>query len=176
MADCRWNQRVGACFALFLFAGAAAGQEFRGRISGRVVDPAAAAVPGAVVTANALDTGVAAKSKANAEGNYDIPYLLPGKYKVEVQASGFKSLTQSPVEVVINQTVTLNFTLQIGATSETIMVTAQSPLLDTTNADLGQVMNKTLVDNVAVSLNRNAVEMAQLAGVTGSVGNWAITF
>lgn len=171
MADCRWNQRVGACFALFLFAGAAAGQEFRGRISGRVVDPAAAAVPGAVVTANALDTGVTAKSKANAEGNYDIPYLLPGKYKVEVQASGFKSLTQSPVEVVINQTVTLNFTLQIGATSETITVTAQSPLLDTTNADLGQVMNKTLVDNVAVSLNRNAVEMAQLAGVTGSVGN-----
>lgn len=150
--------------AILIVLATAVAQEFRGAIRGRITDPSGAAVPNVQVVATKIDTGVSTSVETNAEGNYQAPYLQPGFYRVRMEAPGFKSVERPRVEVVISQTVTLNIALELGASSQTVT-------LNTADGDLGMIINKRLVDDVPVSIYRNAVELTQLAGVTGSVNN-----
>src|SRR5438034_3153074 len=87
-------------------------QEYRATITGLVTAPSGAAVPVARVSATNLETGVAVNSQVNGQGRYVIPYLLPGRYKVQVESAGFKSVERSPIELRIADRVEVNVQLE----------------------------------------------------------------
>src|SRR5690242_3214511 len=87
------------CLIPLLCAAAAFGQESRGAISGRVADPTGAVVPGATVQAVNVDTNVVLQTTSNESGNYQIPFVVPGNYKVVVEHAGFKKLERPNVRV-----------------------------------------------------------------------------
>ena len=117
-------------------------QESRGAIQGRIVDSTGAAVPGAEVMATNIATKLEVTAKSNDSGNYVMPYLLAGNYVVQAQAAGFKKSIREGIELRINDRVDVNIELQVGQTSESIEVRAETPLLDTASASLGQVVDQ----------------------------------
>jgi hypothetical protein len=128
-------------------------QDPRGTILGRVNDSSGAAVPGAEVRAVNESTGVAASAKTNDAGNFTMPYLLSGTYTVSSEHQGFKKWNRPGVQVRINDSVEVDIDLQLGATTETVEVSATTPLLATAEASLGQVVDE-----------RRVLELPQFAG------------
>jgi hypothetical protein len=128
-------------------------QDPRGTILGRVNDSSGAAVPGAEVRAVNESTGVAASAKTNDAGNFTMPYLLSGTYTVSSEHQGFKKWNRPGIQVRINDSVEVDIDLQLGATSETVEVSATTPLLATAEASLGQVVDE-----------RRVLELPQFAG------------
>jgi Carboxypeptidase regulatory-like domain/TonB dependent receptor len=122
---------VGVCFA----------QESRGVVLGRVSDPSGAGVPGAKVIAQSLDTGVSISTVCNEEGVYQINYLQPGPYKISVEAAGFKRVSRDSVDVRVGDRLALDFTLDIGPVTEIHNISSEAPLLDTTSATSGMVID-----------------------------------
>ncbi len=118
------------------------GQETRGAIQGRVSDSSGAALPSVEVSATNNATGVEATAKSNESGNYVLPYLLTGKYTLHAQAPGFKKFVRDGIELRINDRVDVDIPLQIGDVSESVEVRAETPLLETANASLGQVVDE----------------------------------
>jgi hypothetical protein len=164
-----------------MLAATAMAQESRGTISGRVTDPSGAAVPGAKIEAYNADTNVALRTTSNETGNYQLPFVVPGNYKIVAEHPGFKKLERAGVRVSTASEVSVDLKLEIGVTSESMTVTAASPLLETANGDLGQVLSKNYVANVTVNIYRNALNAVLLtpgtAGGGGSVtGSGAGTF
>jgi hypothetical protein len=164
--------RKQAALALLAVCHVMSAQEFRGTILGRVTDPTGAVVPGAVIQVASEETRVTVDAKTNQEGNYNVPFLLPGRYTVTVAADGFRQIVRQGITVQVNDRVELDFTLEVGATTEAITVSADSPLLQTASADLGQVVDRHLIDRLPLS-GRNAVNLIDLApGVIGGGGDY----
>ena len=148
-----------------------AAQEFRGTILGRVTDPSGAAVPGATVEVANINTGSSIKSSTNDAGNYQVPFLLPGTYKVSVESSGFKKVERADVRVTITALVTVDFALEVGSATESITVTAAPPLLEVASGDLAQVVTREFVETIEFSTDRNVASLAVLSpGVNGNAG------
>ena len=136
-----------------LAATVATAQDPRGTILGRVTDGTGAVVPNAEVRATNDNTGVAAAAKANESGNFVMPYLLSGTYTLSCELTGFKKWTRGGIQVRINDSVQVNIDLAVGATSETVEVKDTTPLLATSDASLGQVIDE-----------RRVLELPQFAG------------
>ncbi len=146
-------------------------QEFRGTILGRITDASGAVVPGAKVTVTNQETNVAVNVESNGEGNFVVPFLLPGRYKVEVVTQGFRSVLREGIIVQVNDRITLDFALEVGTVGETVTVRAESPMLQTASVDLGQVADRAFMDDAL--LNSTVLQLANMApGVlaTGSLG------
>ena len=144
-------------------------QEYRGAIQGRVEDPTGAPISAANIAVKNVETGVVVSTTTNDEGNFQVPFLLPGNYTVSATATGFKKAERNDVRVTTGGQVAVAFKLEVGAATESITVDAQAPLLQTADSDLGVVMNNNVVSNVAVSIYRNAINFARLApGVSGA--------
>src|SRR6476619_881556 len=103
-----------AMLALLDYTESVLAQAGRGRIVGRILDSSTAVIPGAEVIATQVAMGVHVDAKTNADGNYDLQYLLPGIYRIDVKAAGFKQYTRHPIEVRVGDTVTLDMTLDLG--------------------------------------------------------------
>jgi hypothetical protein len=116
-------------------------QESRAVVLGRVTDSSGASVPGAKVIAQSLDTGILTSSVANEEGSYQLNYLQPGPYKISVEAIGFKKTTRDSVDVRVGDRLALDFALEVGAVSDTVNITSEAPLLDTSSATSGMVVD-----------------------------------
>jgi hypothetical protein len=155
-----------ACWAI-LHSAPALAQEFRGSVLGRVTDASGAVIPGASVRVVNESTNVAVETKTNEEGNYNVPYLIPSRYTVSAAAQGFQGITQPGVVVQINDRIQINLTLQVGTTTESVVVTAESPMLQTATADLGQVADSSLLQ--PMMLTTSVLNLATMApGVLGS--------
>jgi hypothetical protein len=163
----RYSLSACLCLAALAFATAAWAQEFRGAILGRITDASGAVVPSAAVKAINEETNVATATKSNAEGSYNVPFLLPGRYKVTVTAAGFRTVEQPGIVVEINDRIELNLTLQIGTATESIVVNAESPMLQTASADLGQVAGREMLDPMLMT--STVLQLANMApGVLGA--------
>ncbi len=151
---------------LYVFLSTAAfAQSDRGTITGTVLDPATAVVPGAKVIARNLATGAASETATTETGNYTLTSLPAGVYEVSVQASGFKRATRQGVQVQVAQTLRLDLALEVGSTTETIAVTAEASLLRTENAE----------QSINVSGNRINALPLNFGGGGGNIGgirNW----
>ncbi len=155
------------CLSVLAFALAAWGQEFRGAILGRITDASGAVVPAAGIKVTNEETNVSVETKSNEEGSYTVPYLLPGRYKVSVVATGFRPLERPGIVVQINDRIELNLTLQVGATTESVVVNAESPMLQTASSDLGQVADRSILDPML--LTSTVLQLANMApGVLGA--------
>jgi hypothetical protein len=128
-------------FTVGLFNNAMA-QDPRGTILGRVVDASGATVPGANVLVTKTDTGVAVKGATNDTGQFSVPFLTPGIYRVTVDKAGFKTYSQANVELRISQSVDLTVHLQVGDAAERVEVQAGAPVLDTDTSTPGQSIDE----------------------------------
>ena len=133
---------VYAFLLLALSSVVANAQDSRGAIVGRITDASGAVVPGADVRATNAATGVVASSKTNESGNYTLPYLMPGIYSVSSEATGFKKFVRENIQVRITDSVELNIQMAVGDVTESVEVTAETPLLQTAEASLGQVVDE----------------------------------
>src|SRR5487761_1849407 len=129
-----WSLRL---FVFFVVAASLAfGQVGNGTITGTVTDPAGAVVPAAAVQAKNNDTGVVYTAASSAAGIYTITDLPVGTYTVTATVTGFKTYTHSNLVVAATQVLRQNVPLEVGNTSESVTVTAESSLLQTETGDL----------------------------------------
>jgi outer membrane receptor protein involved in Fe transport len=164
---------VARLIAIVLLAGmplAAAAQDARGTISGTVVDASKSVVPGASVTATNIAMGTEISALTNADGFFQIPYLLPGAYKVTVELAGFKRWVRESVDVRVADRLELQVALEIGGTVEEVTVSAASPLLETTNASLGNVVDSRRISELPTAHGDpyNLIGLAAGVSYTGS--------
>jgi hypothetical protein len=157
---------VAACVPLILLAAEqAAAQESRGAILGRVVDTSGAAIPAVTVKATNLNTNVSVSGQSNASGNYEIPYLLPGPYQLSAELPGFKSFVREGIELRLADRVTVEVVMQVGDIAEKLTVTAETPLLETATAGMGQVIDHRRILELPVAHGNPYLLMALSAGV-----------
>ena len=123
-------------------------QESRATITGQVVDPTGAAVPGAAVKAIQLDTQQAYTATCDDAGVYSLPYLQPGRYSVSIEAGGFQKTVYSNVVLDAAQKLNLNATLTLGSIDQEVTVSAAPGLLDTAAAGVGGVVDQAQVVNM----------------------------
>ena len=120
------SRSVGVCLLALLFALAySRAQEFRATLSGQVSDPSGAVVVNATVKAVNNDSGTTYIAQTTKDGTYYIPYVLPGAYKVTVNAKGFKSAVQDNVRLFAAQGFGQNFKLEVGGDDERLLEIAE---------------------------------------------------
>ena len=137
------NRGAAVCSAALLLMSLAplsSAQESKGTVLGRVTDNSGLVVPGAEVSIVNVDTTVAAKVTTNHDGNYFFPFLIPGIYRLSAEKTGFKNFVRNGIEVNVNDRLEVNIALEVGALSETVTITEDAPLLDTTGGSVGRVV------------------------------------
>src|SRR6185436_2569687 len=110
-----------------------------GTITGDVKDSSGATIPGSVVTVTNVGTNATRSQASNEVGAFTFPAMPPGVYVVKAELDGFKP-AENRVELHVEQTLRVSFTLQIGNSTETTQVTGVAPLLSTENATVGTVI------------------------------------
>ena len=120
-----------------------------------------------------VDTGFSRSTATGNDGAYRIEYLPVGKYNIAVEAPGFKKFVQQNVVLAVDQTQALNVTLAVGASSETVTVTAAPPLVDTSSAVLGRTVQPAEIIGLPL-VNRNAyAELSLTPGVQSNSASGA---
>lgn len=146
-------------------------QSTGGRVLGRVSDPSGAVLGGVRVTLTNEATGVSQQSYTNDSGDYVFPHVAVGSYSLEFDQAGFKKNVRRGVNVDLNQIVTLNTVMQVGERKETVEVTSEAPLVDTTSTQLGAIMDSKQVSNLPLNA-RDTYQLLQLQpGVQGVGGS-----
>src|SRR5690242_6855610 len=142
-----------------------------GRIVGKVTDAAGAVLPNAKVTLVNEGTSVSRDGKTNENGDYDFDEVPVGTYRLEFDLTGFKKNIRRGVSLDINQVITLNMTMQVGATQEVVDVTSEAPLVETTSTQLGAVVGDRAVSELPLN-SRDTYQFLQLQpGVMSTVGS-----
>lgn len=131
--------------------GRAAAQSTTGSFIGTVVDPTGAALPGVTVTLTNTSTGLVRSTVTNTSGNYDATLLPPGTYNVTAELSGFQKTQKTGLVLQVNQSTRVDFKLQLSGVQESVMVTAESPVVDTQDTSVKQVVGETQI--VSLPLN-----------------------
>jgi hypothetical protein len=116
--------------------------------NGRVLDQGDAVLPGVTVTATNVSTGVARTTVTNEEGQYSIPGLDPGTYSIKTELSGFAEALRDNVRLDVNATLTVDFRLGLAGVQETLTVTGQAPLIETTQSKVANTIETTEVQNL----------------------------
>ena len=153
--------------------GASWAQETRAIISGTVTDPQGAVVARAQIEIKNLETNVVTKVETNESGRYTSPPVNPGQYMVTVSAPGFRTAVRSNIELRVADRMLLDFQLELGATTETVTVTAEAPLVETGTASQSTTINRELVATLP-TYARDVFELVRYtAGVQGGTrGMW----
>jgi hypothetical protein len=159
----RWISGVLPITCLVVMSAPALSQTFQGRVTGRILDPANAVVPAAVVTATNKDTGISTSASSNQNGIYVLPFLQPGEYTLSASHPGFKRYENKSITIKTADTITLDLQLEIGNLAETVTVTSEAPLLESSDSTVGQFVNSRVVQDMPLS-GRRALELAKLAG------------
>ena len=144
------------------FSAPVVGQSVNATLLGTVTDSSGAVVAGAKVTTAEMNTGVKREAATNESGNYEFPNLPPGRYEVAVNQQGFKRAVRSNVDVLVNADVRVNLELQPGTASETIVVSAENPILQTDTADTGRKIEQRQVEDLPLTFNRNFQSLLNL--------------
>src|SRR3954467_14869265 len=155
-----------AVYAFALTATSATAQQTTGNIQGRIVDAQKAAVPGVTVTAKSAATGFTRTEVTDAEGIYRLNALPVGTYDLHAELSGFQPQDRKGLVVNVSQTLDLNVDLKVGGVSESVSVTAESPLVSTSSSSVGGVVDTTKIE----SLPLNGRQFANLAATIPGVG------
>ena len=150
---------------LLVLTGSAAAQEFRATVRGQVVDSSQASLPGATVTLRNQETNEVATATTNSDGNYTIPFLRPGIYTLTVEMSGFQKYNRTDMRLEVSQVAVVNAQLGVGGVTESVNVSAESPLLETSKADRGTVIDQARIAELPLQ-SRSPMALATLvAGV-----------
>jgi hypothetical protein len=154
-------------------------------ISGIVVDPSGKVIPDADIEIANDTTGMHYSSKTNGAGIYTISILPPGQYRVQVSKIGFKTLIKPGIALNVQSAVAINFTLPVGAASESVTVEAGSSMINTTDASVSTVIDRKFVENMPlngrsfqdlISMTPGVVTQSpqNSLAVVGSVGDFSV--
>jgi len=135
-------------------------------LQGTVTDTKGAVVPNATVTALNKGTSFERTSQTDTEGNYQIAALPVGSYNIEVKAQGFKTQVADHVPIEVAKTVIQNFQMDIGAISETVLVSSEASVIETATTSVGTVINQRTVQEIPLN-GRHFVDLGLL--IPGSV-------
>lgn len=152
-------------------------QSDRGTITGTVSDTSGSLIPNVAVTAVNPETGTEFKTQTTDTGNYTIPSVPAGVYNISVEIAGFRRYEQQGVRVQVAQVSRVDVAMQVGTTTESIVVTADAPLLRTENAALSTTVGREQLNelplNFAIGAGavRNPLSFVQLAP-GASISGW----
>lgn len=149
-------------FLLALLPAALFAQSYTASLRGVVTDPAQAAVPGATVIAKEVDRNIAHPTRTDEAGRYVLAALPPGRYSLEIDATGFQKYSHSSFDLAVQQQATIDVALALGSTSTAIDVQGSVPLVDTTSAALGQLVENKYIVSIPL-LRRSALDLVALA-------------
>ncbi len=182
----RYATRVGAAVALaFLLIASPLVAQTNGRIQGTVTDNSGAPVPGVSVTASSPSLQRAQSTTTDAKGEFRFASVPPGTYTVKADLSGFKSVNQTGVVVGLDRTVTLALKMEVAGVAETVTVTGESPVIDTTSTTTGvnataELFNRIpmardiyAISRVAAGTQNDGIGMV-VYGSTGAENNYII--
>ncbi len=148
-------------FAALLLCLPVLAQSTTGRILGIVTDPSGAVVAGANVTVTDVQRGAKRTLVTDASGQYVVPNLPPGLYTVRVEATGFKAAERPNIQLEVAKDVSVDVALETGAITQTVTVTEQVPLLDTTTSTLGGTLSNEQINDLPLN-GRNYENLLQL--------------
>src|ERR1019366_7447144 len=162
---------VGAIFCLLAVAGAAFAQGTTGAIDVQILDSTGSAVPGASVTAVNVGTGLESKVQSDELGRSQLRLLRAGTYRVTVDQAGFEKLVRD--EVIVNATTTthLDLRLTVGSRSDTITVEAATPLLQTDQATIGNVVEERQLTSTPLASRNFTQLLGTSAGIVAGIFN-----
>ena len=143
--------RVSLWISMFLLGAQLAWASVTGSISGLVKDPTGAVVVGAQVVAINNDTGVQNVAKTDSAGFYSFPTLPPGPYHVEIQLTGFKVFRAKDLVIDVNSALRVDATLELGAVTQEVTVSASGVHVETTNTQMGEVIGTTKMELVPLN-------------------------
>src|SRR6266566_4062837 len=145
-------------------------QVLYGSLVGNVRDPSGAAVPGATVSATQQETDQTRSTTTNQTGEYSLTTLAAGTYVVRISAQGFKTSSRTGVQVAINSVTRVDATLELGAVSQSVEVSAAAAVLQTDRADIHHDLTATTIENVPVPPGNNFEQLFRaLPGVNPPV-------
>ena len=148
-----------------------------GEITGHLTDATGASLPGAAITLTSITTGAVRTAISTDAGDYSLPSVPPGLYSVKVEHPGFKAAISNNVEVQVQQTVRLDFTMQVGQVNETVEVEGLADQLQAENATVGTVIENKGITELPlngrgylnlVALSPNANTLSPSSGQAGS--------
>src|SRR5579864_8130237 len=145
-----WLSLVALLVIVALTSGPARGQAVNATLLGTVTDTSGAVMAGAKVTATEMKTGISRSATTNDSGNYEFADLPPGQYEVAIEKQGFKRAVRSGVDVVVNTDTRVNLALEPGAINESVVVTAEIPILQTDRADVGEKVELTQLEELPI--------------------------
>ena len=159
--------------AVFGFAIGVFAQGERGTLNGTVIDPSGSVVVGATVKAVNIATGVEIDEITTDAGVYRLPYLQPGTNKLTVSAPGFKLAVRENIILAVAQTLTVDFKLEVGASTDQVTVSAEAPLLETGTAEIGSYVSKKEFDTwpITVGDGRRQIQQFIFTSLPGTVGD-----
>ncbi len=164
-----------AVLAVFLISVPAFSQGAAGRIVGTITDANGGSISGASVVITDVDRGTTRSLVTDDSGAYNAPNLLPGNYKVRAEFKGFKAIERQNIALEVAAEVRVDLSLQPGEQSQTITVTEEIPLVETSNAELGGTIQNEVINDLPLN-GRNFTNLLNLRpGVTKYVGNSAWT-
>src|SRR5262245_61001468 len=129
----RWVCLLFASLFMLFVSQPSFAQSNLGRISGGITDQSGGAIAGAMVTVTDVDRGIARNLTTDESGQYSAPSLIPGPYMVKAEAQGFRPLERKDIVVGVGTEIRVDLTLQPGAQTETITVTGELPMINTSN-------------------------------------------
>src|SRR6185437_14751635 len=147
--------------SIVLLPAASFGQVTTTNMSGTVTDSSGAAVPSAQVTVTNTGTGFTRTVQTGAQGEYHLEFLPIGNYNVEVSANGFKKVVRSGIVLQADQPARVDTQLQLGQVTETVEVSSEIPLVNTSNPEIGRTIETQEIINLPI-VNRNAYTLLDL--------------
>lgn len=158
-----------AAFAILIFTGAglAQSQAAAADLSGSVVDPNGAVVPGATITARNIATGVSRTTTSDSNGTYRFIALSPGEYEITTEAQTFKKVSISPVRLTVGQSAELRISLEVGAADAIVTVTGDDvDLIETTKTTVSSTIDQRRIENLPIN-ERSATGFALTLSTVG---------
>lgn len=157
--------------SVFFAASPGMAQEITGAIVGVVKDSSGAVIAGAVVSAINQDTGSEFRATTDELGNYQFPIVRAGRYRLTVESTGFQKLQRNDVIVNTTEKVRLDVALVVGEMTETVTVTAETPLLQSEIVTLGQVVEQNTIQSIPLATRNFTQILGTSAGVVGAIFN-----
>jgi hypothetical protein len=153
--------RLGVLISLSAAAAFAQAEVGGATLNGTVTDPTGAAVPNARVTAINTATGLTRETQTNEVGLYSLPRLPAGGYDLGVEAAGFKTAKRTGLELNVGAVATIDVSLEVGATQETISVTAEAPVVESTRSHTSTNITTQQVSSLPIN-GRNFIDFTVL--------------
>jgi len=163
---------VGAvvCALLLLLANAAFAQQ--ASIAGAVIDESKLSMPGVTITVTNVETGVQSLAVTDTKGEYRVPRLAPGKYKVQSELTGFAMTVVEGIELLVGQTATVSLTMKVAQLNETVLVSGEAALVDVASSQVGGNVDRRQMEEIPLQ-GRNWLELSKyVKGITANtIGN-----